>query len=437
MPFRTTRREFIRDLGLGSAAVPFILNLPSLGFANQKRRKQRLVIMFSPNGVVPTNFWPTEEGEKFTLKPSLEPLAPFQKKTLILHGVCDKVRGDGDAHMRGIGCLLTGVELYPGNIQGGSHTPAGWASGISIDQEIKNHLQKDSATRTRFGSLEFGVMVPERADTWTRMVYAGPNKPVAPIDDPYQMFAKLYGKVKDREVLASVLDDVKDDLKKIGSVVSVQDRRLLDEHATFVRDMERELKTTTTTTDHKVPDLDRGVKKENDRIPQISKMQIDLMVNSFAADFARVATLQYTNSVGGARMRWLGIDEGHHALSHEPDSNAKAMEKLTKINHWFCSQLAYLAKRLAETPEPGGTGSLLDNTLIVWTNELGKGSSHTLDNIPFVLVGNGLDFTMGRSLKLKKVSHNRLLLALAHGFGHRIEKFGNPDFCGGGVLSLS
>ena len=50
-------------------------------------------------------------------------------------------------------------------------------------------------------------------------------------------------------------------------------------------------------------------------------MQIDLMVNSFAADFARVATLQYTNSVGGARMRWLGIDEGHHELSHEPDSN--------------------------------------------------------------------------------------------------------------------
>src|SRR4051795_10291334 len=99
-----------------------------------------------------------------------------------------KVRGDGDAHMRGIGCLLTGVELFPGNVQGGSHTPAGWASGISIDQEIRNYLQRDAATRTRFGSLEFGVMVPDRADTWTRMVYTSANKPVAPVDDPYQMF---------------------------------------------------------------------------------------------------------------------------------------------------------------------------------------------------------------------------------------------------------
>lgn len=435
MAFHHTRREFVRDLGISAAALPFILNLPSLGFANQQRRKQRLVVMFSPNGVVPGAFWPGEEGAKFTLKESLTPLQPFQKQTLILNGVCDRVRGDGDNHMRGIGCLLTGIELFPGNIQGGSHTPAGWASGISIDQEVKNYLQKDAGTRTRFGSLEFGVMVPERADTWTRMSYTGPNKPVAPVDDPYQMFNKLYGRAKDQELLKSVLDDVKDDLKKVSGAVSAADKRLLDEHATFVREMEKELRDAkAAAANHPVPKLDPGVKQENDRIPAISKMQIDLMVNAFTADFARVATLQYTNSVGMARMRWIGVEEGHHELSHEPDSNAKAQEKLTKINKWFCGQLAYLAKRLAETPEPGGSGSLLDNTLIVWTNELGKGNSHTLDNIPFVLVGGGLDFKMGRSVKYNRLPHNRLLLSLAHGFGHRIDKFGNPDFCGGGPL---
>jgi hypothetical protein len=97
--------------------------------------------------------------------------------------------------------------------------------------------------------------------------------------------------------------------------------------------------------------------------------------------------------------------------------------------------LAYLAKRLAETPEPGGNGTLLDNTLLMWTNELGKGNSHTLDNIPFVLVGGGLDFRMGRSLKFNGVPHNRLLLSLAHGMGHEIDTFGNPDYCGDGPLT--
>lgn len=432
----STRREFVRDLGIGAAALPFVLNLPSLGFANQKRRKQRLVVMFSPNGVVPSTFWPSETGKSFTFKESLKPLEPFRNQTLILNGVCDRIRGDGDSHMRGIGCLLTGIELFPGNIQGGSHTPAGWAKGLSIDQEIKNHLQKDPATRTRFGSLEFGVMVPDRADTWTRMVYAGANKPIAPIDNPYQMFGKLYGKMRDRESLKSILDDVQEDLRKVSAAVSKEDRRLLDEHTTFVREMEKELQSSKDTVGHAVPKLEAGVMEVNDNLPKISKMQIELMVNSFVADFSRIATLQFTNSVGQARMRWLGITEGHHELSHKPDRDTKSQDKLTRINKWYCEQMAYLAKRLAETPEPGGSGSLLDNTLIMWTNELGKGNSHTLNNIPFVMVGNGLDFRMGRSLQLRRVPHNRLLLSLAHGMGHHIKQFGNPSFCGDGPLSL-
>jgi hypothetical protein len=431
----TSRREFIRSLGIGAAAMPFVCNLPSLGFANTQGRKQRLVVMFSPNGVVLPNFWPDEEGENFAIKECLKPLEAYRDKMLILHGVCDKVRGDGDNHMRGMGCLLTGVELYPGNIQGGSHTPAGWSSGISIDQEIANFLQSRPETRTRFGSLEFGVVVPERADTWTRMVYSGPNKTIAPIDDPYQMFNKLYGRMKDKESLKSVLDDVLADLNKVRSTVSVEDRKLLDEHATFVREMEQELRAGgQEQMVHAVPELEPGVKDQNDDMPRISKMQIELMVNSFAADFARIATLQFTNSVGQAKMRWLGVEEGHHDLSHKADSDEDAQKKLTKINTWYCEQLAYLVKRLAETPESGGPGSMLDNTLLVWTNELGKGNSHTLDNIPFVMVGNGLDFRMGRSIKYPKLSHNRLLLSLAHGFGHRIEQFGNPNFCGDGPL---
>ncbi len=436
MPRYSSRRDFLRDLGIGAAALPFALNLPSLGFANQGQRKQRLIVMFSPNGVVPSTFWPEAAGPLESFRASLEPLTPYRDRVLTLHGVCDKVRGDGDNHMRGIGCLLTGVELFPGNIQGGSHTPAGWSSGISLDQELKQFLQSREETRTRFGSLELGVVVPERADTWTRMSYAGPNKPLTPIDDPYQFFAKLYGQMQDRDSLRSVLDELQEDLQKVEAVVSGEDRQLLAEHAAFVREMELELRANSTTpVGHPVPQLEPGVKDENDNMPRISQMQIDLLVHSLAADYARVATFQFTNSVGQAKMRWLGIEEGHHELSHNPDSDEKSQDKLTRINRWYCEQLAYLTRKLAETPEPGGSGSLLDNTLIVWTNELGKGNSHTLDNIPFVLVGGGLDFQMGRALQFPKVPHNRLLLALAHGMGHHLERFGNPDFCGGGPLT--
>ena len=112
-------------------------------------------------------------------------------------------------------------------------------------------------------------MVPDRADTWTRMVYAGPNKPIAPIDDPYQMFAKLYGRMKDQESLKSILDELQDDLNKVSSVVSAEDRQLLDEHATFVREMEQELQDSRgQDVGHAVPELEPGVKHENDQHAQ-------------------------------------------------------------------------------------------------------------------------------------------------------------------------
>ena len=432
------RRQFIKQLGLSAASLPFLMGLPSLGLASPARPRQRLIIMFSPNGTIPPAFWPDETGTDFKLKEIMTPLAAFKDRMLILHGLSNKVRGDGDNHMRGMSCLLTGIELFPGNIQGGSHTPAGWASGISIDQEIKNYFQSREESRTRFGSLEFGVGVTDKADPWTRMSYAGPNKPVAPVSDPYQMYQKLYGQLKDKENLQSVLDDVRNDLQKVRKLISAEDRRLLEEHEALVRQMEKEIREADR---QKLrvspPSLEEGIVDQNDNVPRLSRMQVDLLVNSFVNDMARVATLQYTKSVGQARMNWLDIKDGHHGLSHEPDKNDDALDKLTRINKWFAGELNYLAQKLASTPEPGGEGTLLDNTLIVWTNELGKGNSHTLDNIPFVLLGGGFGFQMGRSLKLDKVPHNRLHLALAHAVGHRIETFGKPALCEAGPLSLS
>ena len=418
-----SRREFLTRLGVSYAAANFLFALPSLGWAASQSRKQRIVFLFSPNGVIPKHFWPDQVGKHEAFKRILEPLTKFKDQTLTLQGVCNKIQGDGDGHMRGIGCLLTGVELFPGDIQGGSDTPAGWSQGISLDQHLKNKLQANPESRTRFGSLEFGVMVPERADTWTRMSYAGPNQPVAPISDPYQMFDKLYGQSKNREMMASVLDSLKDDFKRVEGLISAEDRRVLQEHVEMVRAVERDLKTELAEKSksegmgHAIPKLPPNVETENDNMPQIAKMQIELLVSSFASDLSRVATYQITNSVGNARMRWLDIDEGHHGLSHEPDSNKEAYEKLIKINTWYCEQVALLAKRLAETPEPYGSGSLLDNTTIIWTNELGKGNSHTRDNIPFVMVGGGLGFETGRAMKFDNVAHNRLLLSISEAMG--------------------
>ena len=394
--------------------------------------------MFSPNGTLPNEFWPDQEGEDFHFKSILEPLEPFKKQTLLLNGVYNKVLGDGDQHMRGMSCLLTGSPLLPGNIMGGGGQPAGWAGSISIDQELRKFCQDNEATRTRFGSLEFGVAVPNRADPWTRMSYLGPNQPVAPIDDPYRMFSKIYGQMKDKDSLTSILDDVREDFRKVADKLSARDKQLLEEHLTLVRNMERELNAPPDQSiTHVMPPLDPGIEIVNDNTPQISRMQINLLVNALANDMARVCTLQYMRSVGQAQFRWLGIEEGHHSLSHDPDDNADSFAKLKKINSWFAGEFAYMAKRLSETPEPGGEGSMLDHTLLIWTNELGKGNSHTHANIPMVLVGGAPGLKMGRSLKFDKTPHNRLWLSIAQAMGHHeLTSFGQASLCAEGPLPL-
>jgi hypothetical protein len=242
--------------------------------------------------------------------------------------------------------------------------------------------------------------------------------------------------VQDRDSLSSILDPLQEDLRTMRQHLSEHDKQRLAEHEAFVRKMEHELQSTA---EQKlaieVPTLESGVTNNNENMPASCRMQLDLLVNALANDMTRIATFQITKSVGQARMTWLGIDDSHHTLSHKPDSDEESQSKLVKINRWYCEQVAYLVKCLDQTPDPDGSGSMLDNTTVVWTNELGKGNSHTLENIPFVMIGNGMGFRMGRSLSYERVPHNRLLMALAHAVGHHIESFGNPDFCADGVLT--
>ena len=69
-----SRREFLLKTGISVAAANFMLSLPSLGWASAtNERKQRLVFIFSPNGVIPDHFWPEKTGTDFDLKRILEP----------------------------------------------------------------------------------------------------------------------------------------------------------------------------------------------------------------------------------------------------------------------------------------------------------------------------------------------------------------------------
>ena len=81
----TNRRRFLRELGLGTSVLPFITGLPSLRASETSVSPvpKRLIVMFSPNGTLPDQFWPDEYGE-LQLKPMLSALEPFKDQILLL-----------------------------------------------------------------------------------------------------------------------------------------------------------------------------------------------------------------------------------------------------------------------------------------------------------------------------------------------------------------
>jgi len=422
------RRQLLKALGVSAAAAPFI---PSLDGWAAPVAPRRLLLVFSSGGMVPERYWPRAEGEEgdFTIDPesSLAPLAPHKQDLVIVNGIGRKLMGVGGAHERAMGGLWTGCKLNPGDQFGGG----GWPSGPSVDQIIAHKL----SSKSDFSSLEVAVQPfgPGAAGgTMQHMCYAGSNQPVPPEGNPYKLFDRLFGGApagsgitpdQVRAERRSVIDLVKSEIADANFKVGRDDKLKMEAHLDATRAIERRLA-------HPTPascliplpsgriDLDA-----NENFPPLVKLQTDLLVSAFACDRTRVASLQWSRSFSMVRHTWLDSTEGHHTLSHDPGQKPI----LAGINRWYMDQLAYLLSALKKIPE--GTGTVLDNTLLVYCNELYTGWDHKPGPTPVVIAGRlGGSVHTGRYLEYKdaKYTQNNLLVSLCHAMGlDTIDSIGN------------
>jgi hypothetical protein len=437
-----SRRTILRGAGGAAIALPFLEAMRGRKKAHAATAPQRFVVMFSANGTLPTAWTPTGSGTSFTLSPILTPLQPYQSDLVIVQGLLQE-GGGGDGHQNGIGGMLTGSPLNPGPFAGVGAPPAGWPTGPSVDQRIAQAW----AVPTPYQSLELGVQVGA-ADDYGRMIYQAANQPLPPIDDPVEVYNTVFSDLHtDPAVLAqqrarhkSILDAVGGEYTRISGQVSSADKQRLDAHLQAVREIETRLTTDLTETnaactDPTVPSVDTY---SNDSFPAVGGVMMDLLTMAFACDLTRVASLQWSRSVSQVRFTWLGIPDGHHDLSHRSDSDADAVNKLTQINTWYAQQMAGLISRLQSTPDAGG-GTLFDNTMVLWTNELAKGNTHSRQDAPYVIAGNaGGPLQTGRFLSYEGqgLNHNNLLVSILNALGIPDTSFGEADWCTGPLTGL-
>jgi len=437
------RRAVLRGAFGAAIGLPWLESLVSRrARAASTTFPTRFVVMFSPNGTLPARWTPTGSASNFNLSPILSPLAAHQGDLVVIQGV-DQRGGGGDGHQNGIGGMLTGQLLNPGPFAGVGSAPAGWPNGPSVDQRVAEVLGND----TKLRSLELGVQVGP-ADNWGRMVYRAANQPQPPEDDPAQVYATVFADLHaDPVALAalrarqkSILDAVGAQYARVGARLDAADRARLDQHLTAGREIEMRLTVpfASATSFCHDPTPPAAATTRNDDFPAIGALQLDLLVMALACDITRVASLQWSRSVSQVRFTWLdpAITQGHHDLSHKPDNDPDAVDSLTRINRWYATQLATLMDKLAAVPE--GDGTLLDHTLILWSNELAIGNVHSRTDAPYVLGGRaGGRLATGRFLKYPgDVPHNNLLVSLLNAMGIPDQTFGKPDWCTGPLPGL-
>lgn len=411
-----SRRRFTFGMGASLLASSLLGVLHGTTRADTSKLAKRLLVFFSPNGTV-HKFWrPTGTGSSFSFPAGsiLEPLASFKSDIII----CDGLNfHDVENHEAGMANMLTG---------GGGVSSA--TVGKSLDQFVASKIGQND----RFQSLEFGVATSAwGGSVQTRMSYAGPGQFVPPDDDPKSVFKRMFGDLSadpmavDKALARrkSVLDLVSDEISDLRVRVGKAEQLKLDEHLDALRKVELGLQGPGDCGAPMTPTT--GSPYDNDGFPTLGKAQMDLLVLALSCGMTKVASIQWNHTVGPEVFSWLGINDGHHSLSHSDDGNAAGVAQFVKAERWYAEQFAYLLDRLKKTPDPQG-GTLLDSTQVVWCKELGDARLHDCKSVPFILAGGG-HFTPGRYLSFNGAPHQKLLVSLCQALGLDNQTFGDPS----------
>jgi hypothetical protein len=442
MTKQIARRNFLRGTAGALIALPFLGSLQRS--AKAAGMPKRIVLWHTANGTIYENWKPTGTESNFTFGSILKPLAPFKAKVLVLDGVDNEVRkvSAGAAHQAGIGSLWSGVGVLPGDLfPGGGGKSCGWGGGITIDQHIANTVGQTTA----LPSLELGLHV-QQSQIRTRMSYKDAELPVPPECDPTKAFDRVFGDLTaEPEALAqlrkerkSILDAVGSEYDSLNARLGSDDQKKLEAHLDAVREIEKGLDKNGGSIggNCQLPDLGAVIKPTDEtKMPQLGKKMMDILAMALTCDLTRVGSIIWGGATNNIVHSWLGHSTGHHPYSHGTDATSKA--KLTEINNWFAQQFAYLIGKLDAVDEGDGT-TVLDNTVVVWGNELGVGQTHSRTNIPFVMAGScGGYFDTGRFIEYPGAWHNDLLVSLCNAMDAPVNKFGNTDFCKGELGQLT
>ena len=433
MPHRITRRTVLRAAG-AAVALPFLdAMLPRLQSAPSTFKPwaksaveavPRMICCYVPNGVNIAEWVPKDDGDKYSLSPTLEVLKDYRNDFTVLTGLGHPASTGGHS---GADTWLTAANLKakPG---------ADYTNSVSADQLAADLHGK----KTRFPSLQLGDMSGTGGAGHSHTLSFDINGTPLPAENsPRRLFERLFvpetvgdkkAALKRYSERRSILDDLAAESNSLNKKLGAKDQQKLDEYLSSVRQTEKQVERMQSWIDVPKPEVkDTGLQlasqpmNGHDR-PMWLDVMLELSYLAFVTDLTRVITFEWSREAGG----YGGGGENHHELSHH-GGDAGMLTKLAAIDRFHLSKLGRFLGLMKSTTE--GDGTVLDRTAVVFGSGMnsGTGGDHSPKNLPLLVAGGSkLGLRLGRHIKHDPDKHPplaNLLLSVVQKVGVESAKF--------------
>jgi hypothetical protein len=392
-----SRRRFLRGAS-ATIALP-LLDAMVPAFGRAPAPAKRIGFIYLPNGVAMNfsgiDYWtPEGVGREMELSPILTPLAGHRKRLSVISGLAqhaadahdDGANGD---HTRATSSWLTGAHCK--RTEG-----ADVRNGISADQIAADRLGKETVLPSLELAIDLNFLSGQCENSYScvylnTLAWRSATAPMPTENNPRLVFERLFGNGGTAEQRLgrarenrSILDSVSDDFSRLARTLGPSDRAQVDDYLESVREVERRIQAVEHLgVDSGLPNLQRprGIP---DVFGDHVKLMYELQWLAFQADMTRVVTFMLGRELNFRTYPEIGVNEGHHGLSHHQDRPDK-LEKLARLNTYQTELFAWYLDKLESTRE--GEGTLLDDTLFLYGASLSNPNLHAHYDLPLTVVG--------------------------------------------------
>ena len=294
---------------------------------------------------------------------------------------------------------------------------------MSIDQLFARHV----GNQVRFPSIGASL------DAGIRMSWTANGVEKFPITDPQELFDHLFLNLTEKEKRSrrkllqrdgSILDTVGGQFQQILKRSSSRDRNQLEQFQTSVRELEHSLKDRDKWLDKEKPifDVSKHFQGEATVASRYDAI-FDMIGYAFQTDLTRVASVEFPAELKYTEID--GVNRSYHGCTHNGKQEDVTSE-LVAIESFQVSRLAACLQKLDAIEEPGGNGSMLDHTIVLFGSGMGYGGTHSNRNLPIMVAGGGFKHRGhidARDASGKNMPLCNLFLTLTQRFGIERDKF--------------